>query len=186
MTREIIITAIFCAAVQTGAAQADIGLGVGVDIGHDGVDADVSVGLGSVADADVDATIGDGSVADADVTASVGDGSVADADVQATIGGDALADADIGATVGGDSSTASSPNARTSTSGTTGSAMQQEGEPRLTGQTLLTSDGVAIGTINRVTREMVCTQSVCVQTRTRPVLTAEGLVVNVASRRIAR
>ena len=69
--------------------------------------------------------------------------------------------------------------------GTTGSATTGTGGPSIVGEPLLTNDGMMIGDITRVTRNLICTQRICVDTKTRPVLTAEGLVVNVPSSAIS-
>ena len=184
-------------------ALADIGLGVGVSVGDGSVasaDVGASVGDGSVASADVGASIGDGSVASADVGASVGDGSVASAGVGASIGDGSVASADVGTSVG-DGSTASIGGDAT-IGGTTGAGDDQGGTntaaPRETTQTprtntprregvsvvgtsLISRDGVRFGTITRANDELICTSAVCVRFASRPVLTAEGLVVNVDS-----
>ena len=185
-------------------ALADIGLGVGVSVGDGSVasaDVGASVGDGSVASADVGASIGDGSVASADVGATVGDGSVASADIGATVGDGSVASADVGATVG-DGSVASIGGDAT-IGGTTGAGDDQgdtntAAAPRQTTQTprtntprrpgvsvvgtsLISRDGVRFGTITQANDELICTSAVCVRFASRPVLTAEGLVVNVDS-----
>jgi len=166
-------------------ADADIGATVG---GGSVADADVNatVGGGSVADADVNATVGGGSVADADVNATVGGGSVADADVNATVGGGSLADADVGATVGGTGTTVGADvtvgGTGTGTQPPGGTTSTQGDGPQLVGRDLIGNDGVRLGVIGQVTQNLICTRDQrCLNYTTRPVLTAEGVVVNVSS-----
>lgn len=158
-----------------------------------GVDADVSLGGGSVADADVAVSLGGGSAADADVNASVGGGTGAVAGVGATVGGGSVADAGIDATVGGGSGTVAGAGVTAGSRGTgtgTGTGTQtaggtnttQDGDPQLVGRDLIGTDGVRLGVIAQVTRTMICTSDQrCLAYSTRPVLTAEGVLVNVSS-----
>ncbi|MGR3455371.1 hypothetical protein [Pseudooceanicola sp.] len=162
-----------------------------------GVDANVSLGGGSVADADVAVSLGGGSAADADVNASAGGGTGADAGVGATVGGGSVADVGVDATVGGGSGTVA--GAGVTAGGTTGSRgtgtgtgtgtqtaggtnTTQDGDPQLVGRDLIGTDGVRLGVIAQVTRTMICTSDQrCLAYSTRPVLTAEGVLVNVSS-----
>ena len=154
------------------AAYATDGIGVGVGL---------SVGGGSVAEAGVGASVGGGSVAGVGVGASVGGGSVAEAGVGATVGGGSVADVGVGVTEDGGTSTG--PSGRSGPSRTDGTQRSGSGVT-LIGQPLISRDGATVGLISGVTGTLICTQDVCVQPRTRPLLTAEGLVVNIDSARL--
>ena len=158
------------------AADATAGIGVGVGL---------SVGGGSVAEAGVGASVGGGSVAGVGVGASVGGGSVAEAGVGATVGGGSVADVGVGVTVGAtqDGGTSTGPSGRSGPSRTDGTQRSGSGVT-LIGQPLISRDGATVGLISGVTGTLICTQDVCVQPRTRPLLTAEGLVVNIDSARL--
>lgn len=197
---HVLSLAMMSAVAFAPAASAQVGVDADVSLGGGSVaDADVGVSLGggSAADADVNASAGGGTGADAGVGATVGGGSVADVGVGATVGGGSVADAGIDATVGGGSGTVA--GAGVTVGGTTGSRgtgtgtgtgtqtaggtnTTQDGDPQLVGRDLIGTDGVRLGVIAQVTRTMICTSDQrCLAYSTRPVLTAEGVLVNVSS-----
>jgi hypothetical protein len=169
-----------------GGSVAEAGVGASVGGGSvAGVGVGASVGGGSVAEAGVGASVGSGSVADLGVGATVGSGSVAGLGVGATVGGGSVADVGVSATVGAtqDGGTSTGPSGRSGPSRTDGTQRSGSGVT-LIGQPLISRDGATVGLISGVTGTLICTQDVCVQPRTRPLLTAEGLVVNIDSARL--
>ena len=149
------------------------------------IGASVSVGGGSVADADV--TVGGGSVADADAT--VGDGSAAEANV--TVGGSSAAEADVtvggGNTVDADATLGGGSVAGVDAAVGAGSSSLGMGEGvELVGMPLIGSNGDRLGQIVSVSGDKICSdpydidgRNVCVRIVSTPVVTRSGLQVRI-------